>query len=362
MLLLLGSGAALAQTSANYAIPWRVMSGGGQPSENSGGSVTLNGTIGQTAIGQSTGSGGVTGGSGYWYSIQSQTVTGIVITEIMKDPDAVSDFNGEWFELYNAGNSPVDIEGCVIKDNDSDSHEIDQGSPLIIVPGDFLILGRNGDSGANGSVTVDYEYSGFILANGADEVILECSAVEIDRVEYDDGVTFPDLVGASMQLIDPGFDNNIGANWCEAENAWSGSSGDAGSPGAANDCQPTAVTLASFTATPGDSGVTLAWETATEIDNAGFNLYRATAQAGPYVKINSSLIPAKGGVFSSGASYSYLDTAATDEIIYYYKLEDVDTSGNSTFHGPIDTTAGISGGPGSDGEIYLPLIFKERQQ
>ena len=40
------------------------------------------------------------------------------------------------------------------------------------------------------------------------------------------------------------------------------------------------VTLLSFTASPGDSQVLLEWETASEIDNAGFFLHRSTAEAG----------------------------------------------------------------------------------
>ena len=38
---------------------------------------------------------------------------------------------------------------------------------------------------------------------------------------------------------------------------------------------PLAVDLAAFTATAGADGVTLAWETVSETDNAGFNVYRA---------------------------------------------------------------------------------------
>ena len=93
--------------------------------------------------------------------------------------------------------------------------------------------------------------------------------------------------------------------------------------------------------------------TGTEIDNAGFNLYRATAVEGPYVKLNESLIPASGTP-TEGSSYSYLDTVAIDpNIIYYYKLEDVDFNGISTFHGPVNT------GPWTIESIYLPLIVKE---
>ncbi|HUX75603.1 MAG TPA: hypothetical protein VMY40_03045, partial [Anaerolineae bacterium] len=97
--------------------------------------------------------------------------------------------------------------------------------------------------------------------------------------------------------------------------------------------KPTAITLASFTAEPGVGSVTLAWETGTEIDNAGFNLYRATAEGGPYAKVNGALIAAEGDPVS-GASYSFLDKGLSPGT-YYYKLEDVDLAGVTTLHGPV---------------------------
>jgi len=100
--------------------------------------------------------------------------------------------------------------------------------------------------------------------------------------------------------------------------------------------EPTAITLASFTAEPDAGGVTLAWETAAEIDNAGFNLYRAAAPDGPYTKVNSALIAAQGSP-ASGASYSFVDEGLAPGT-YTYKLEDVDLNGVATLHGPFSTT------------------------
>jgi hypothetical protein len=113
----------------------------------------------------------------------------------------------------------------------------------------------------------------------------------------------------------------------------------------------TAITLLSFTAHPAADQITLAWQTGTEVDNAGFNLQRATAVSGPYTKLNATLIPAKGDAVS-GASYTYTDHNVIKGMTYYYKLEDVDTHGVSTFHGPVSATAGTIR------SIYLPVIIK----
>ncbi|KXK33645.1 MAG: hypothetical protein UZ01_00020 [Candidatus Brocadia sinica] len=93
----------------------------------------------------------------------------------------------------------------------------------------------------------------------------------------------------------------------------------------------TAIELASFEATVDKGAATLFWETATEVDNAGFNLYRAKSEDGDYAKINDTLIPARGNAVS-GANYSFVDTPGKGT--FYYKLEDVDYNGASAMHGP----------------------------
>jgi hypothetical protein len=80
------------------------------------------------------------------------------------------------------------------------------------------------------------------------------------------------------------------------------------------------------------------WETASEVDNAGFNLHRATAGDGPYTKLNDALIPAEGDP-ESGASYTYTDTDVVRGVTYYYMLEDVDIHGVTTLHGPVSARA-----------------------
>ena len=98
---------------------------------------------------------------------------------------------------------------------------------------------------------------------------------------------------------------------------------------------PTAITLASFTAEVDAGGVALAWETGTEIDNAGFNLYRAPSANGPWNKINGVLIAAQGDAVA-GASYSFVDAPGYGT--FFYKLEDVDFNGVSELHGPVAAT------------------------
>jgi hypothetical protein len=84
-------------------------------------------------------------------------------------------------------------------------------------------------------------------------------------------------------------------------------------------------------------GVALVWETAAEIDNAGFNVYRATSPDGPYTRVNADMIAAQGSPVA-GARYSFTDAPGAGT--FYYRLEDVDFNGSSTFHGPLQVTLG----------------------
>jgi hypothetical protein len=96
--------------------------------------------------------------------------------------------------------------------------------------------------------------------------------------------------------------------------------------------EPTAITLASFNIEANDGRAMILWETGTEIDNAGFNIYRAASEDGPWVKVNPSLIAAEGDPIS-GASYTFVDKPGRGT--FYYRLEDVDYFGLSTLHTPV---------------------------
>ena len=114
------------------------------------------------------------------------------------------------------------------------------------------------------------------------------------------------------------------------------------SPFTLNTSTPLLVELADFSATYGNDGTILAWETASETDNAGFHIWRSDGKDEEYVRITETLIPAKGDEVS-GASYSYVDSSASGTGFRYW-LEDFDYSGKSDFHSLSSRYASL--GPG----------------
>ena len=152
----------------------------------------------------------------------------VVISEVMPNPSAVSDAYGEWFEIINMDSITIDLNGWTIMDGGSDSHVI--SSSIEIQPGQYMVLGRNGNESVNGGYVSDYTYASFALANSDDEIILlDQDEKVVDDISY--GGTFPYSSGVSMYLIDHTSDNTIDSNWVASSLIYG--DGDLGTPGRA---------------------------------------------------------------------------------------------------------------------------------
>ena len=86
------------------------------------------------------------------------------------------------------------------------------------------------------------------------------------------------------------------------------------------------------------SVVFVEWATESEVDTAGFNVYRSESAEGPYTRINYELVPASPDPILGGR-YVYTDTNVVAGQTYYYKLEDVELGGATALHGPIEVVA-----------------------
>lgn len=175
----------------------------------------------------------------------------LVISEVMANPASVADNIGEWFEVYNAGRTDIDLAGWAIRSNSGQSHTIAPsattcgavGCTVVVPRGGYVVLSNNRNSATNGGVPVDYQYpdgtttTTINLANGnAAEYIAMASpaGVEVDRVTF--GSTSVVQSGISNCLSDVTADNSAMNTpvWQLATSQWSTSAGDRGSPGAAN--------------------------------------------------------------------------------------------------------------------------------
>ena len=98
-----------------------------------------------------------------------------------------------------------------------------------------------------------------------------------------------------------------------------------------------AVNLARFDAAWSGKSVLVTWQTNSEINNLGFNLYRQSGN-GPLVQLNSELIWSKSSGGTAGAEYTWTDKTVKPGRTYQYFLDDVAEDGKVTRHGPIVPT------------------------
>ncbi|HIA01021.1 MAG TPA: hypothetical protein EYN66_03805 [Myxococcales bacterium] len=163
------------------------------------------------------------------------TTSVIVINELMINPSTAGDSDGEWIELFNSTDVDVDVSTWILSDLGGSGVVVSADAPLIVPGGGYLVLCRNADPLINGNVNCDFEYGGeFELANQDDQIILKDGTGEIhDQVYYDGGPNFPNPSGASIALVNPIEDNNVGARWKTSLMVIPGS-GDLGTPGAEN--------------------------------------------------------------------------------------------------------------------------------
>jgi len=103
----------------------------------------------------------------------------------------------------------------------------------------------------------------------------------------------------------------------------------------------TEAAIVSLQATDNCPGTMLAWRTGYEIDALGFNVYRE--QGGQRVRLNASLLPAKGIVGGGGYAYQFADAVSADPSRTYW-VEEVRFSLDSDWYGPVGPMAGAACG------------------
>jgi hypothetical protein len=157
----------------------------------------------------------------------SQLVAGdLLLTEVMADPDKVTDTYGEWFEIYNNATFPININGLIVKVGTkiytvSISHEMQIG--------EYVFFGKDAQGGAGALV---YYSSAISLVNssGGIQLLSTDGVTEIASMTYTTAPT-----GASLSLDPTKMTYTLAkdpSSWCTATQAYS--TGDKGTPGTAN--------------------------------------------------------------------------------------------------------------------------------
>ncbi len=154
---------------------------------------------------------------GALFSYQQANESAIIINEINynSSPDLIS---GDWLELYNKSNEPVDLSGWVFMDSEND-HIFNIPDGYILDSESYVVLCNN-DTNFRQIYPETYNYLGnflFGLGNNGEAIRLFDENMQIvDVVAYDDVDPWPgsaDGEGSSLELIETSLDNSIAENW-----------------------------------------------------------------------------------------------------------------------------------------------------
>lgn len=157
----------------------------------------------------------------------------LLITEIMFDPSSLSDTDGEWIEIYNNSDHPVNLQNLVLERDDTNSHTI--ADDIELAPGEYFVLARK-DTAAD--IPNMYVYGSAISLPNTGAVLSLYNADSgplIFSVDYGEA-GFPSGSGTSISL-NPEMLNAVeavsGTSWCTSYSIYN--TGDLGTPGGMND-------------------------------------------------------------------------------------------------------------------------------
>ena len=79
---------------------------------------------------------------------------------------------------------------------------------------------------------------------------------------------------------------------------------------------------------------TLRWTTASEVDNFGFDVYRADQEAGPFARLTQEPIPG-AGTTDVPTNYAYVDDTIEPDREYFYYVESIAMDGRREHFTPV---------------------------
>ena len=262
-------------------------------------------------------------GAGQLIPVSQTPAARVVISEIAYQPASP---DAEYVELYNPTNQAVDVSGWTLS-----------GVGLTIQAGTVLLPGGRAVFVANdvafrsaydpGTQLVGGEYSGRLADEGETITLLDDTRV-VDTVTYAPTAPWPTQAaggGSTLELLDPGYDNNVASSWAASTGA--------GTPGLANSkVAPADVTVptapGSTTATQVRKGVAVDWTVGS--DDRAVQRYQVLRDGSPVATVDAELL-------------RYVDRGVPAGTPHVYTVRAIDGAGNESDPGP--SAAVVSGNP-----------------
>ena len=141
---------------------------------------------------------------------------GVLINEIHYNSEDKTR-SDEFVELHNAGAFTLDLSGWQF--TGGVAFTFPPGTTM--APGDFLVVAASpGDLQAEFGATALGPWVGRLSSGGETVELRDAAAGVVDRVDFQVGFPWPTTGDApynSMELVHPGFDNDLGGSWRSSE-------------------------------------------------------------------------------------------------------------------------------------------------
>ena len=294
-----------------------------------------------------------------------ETTEAVIFTEFMFETTGGEDSLPQWIELFNNSTSEVNLRGWKLQWRKVKPVPVEITLTVkenFTIPSQQcrIIVSTFGRHSGGGRLANKDVYS--LLASHAEEFVQ--AAVDSTSLMNRDGFSLklmntegtlmdhigtlntddevwklpPCLINGVRCSMIRRFDNGIPRTgtvrrgWIAANvvqrltrGLYYGHSTDLGTPGYRRG-RPLPVELSQFSARHIEDEIVINWTTESELNNAGFNIYRSTSRTGNFRLINTKLI--KGaGTTAEKSTYQLIDTTAKPNVSYYYRIEDIDFGG-----------------------------------
>ena len=174
-----------------------------------------------------------------------------------------------------------------------------------------------GNLGADGAATWTLPMA---EGNARSSIIRRHAAVSVGPAEPKDGEMMDSWVLAS--------DTSFAQSTHLSAHSYYGLPTDVGTPGfRAGGALPVELSHFRPERNKETGAVVITWSTQSELNNAGFFIKRSQQRDGEFQIINATMI-AGAGTTSEKQFYTYTDTTAQPNVVYYYQIEDVSLDGN----------------------------------
>lgn len=297
-----------------------------------------------------------------------ETIQSVIFTEFMFETAGGANSLPQWIELFNNSTDAVNLRGWKLQWQQVKPTPVEITLTLkedFVIPSQQcrIVVSSFGRHSGGGRLANKDVYS--VLASHAAELLQ--ASVDFTSVMNHDGFSLklmntegtlmdhigtlsnndevwklpPCLINGVRCSLIRRFDNKIPRTgttrrgWIAANvvqrltlGLYYGHNTDLGTPGYRRG-KPLPVELSQFSARHVEDEIVINWTTESELNNAGFNIYRSTSRTGNFRLINTKLI--KGaGTTAEKSTYQFIDTTAKLNVSYYYRIEDIDFGGKRT--------------------------------